>query len=201
MNDEIREILLRITALEDELIELVEAQQQELRYRIEGTRVRFERSISEMHKRFKTGLVTWLLRSELRNIVSAPVIYALIVPFAALDLAVTLYQATCFPLYRVPRVQRRRHIVLDRHQLRYLNSIEKLNCAYCGYASGVLTYAREVAARTEQYWCPIKHARKIRDQHRRYHAFADFGDAESYPETLRRLRQELAAERAAQPDA
>lgn len=26
------------------------------------------------------------------------------------------------------------------------------------YANGVLTYAQEIASRTEQYWRPVKHA-------------------------------------------
>ena len=51
-------------------------------------------------------------------------------------------------------------IAIDRHQLAYLNVIEKVNCAYCGYANGVAAYFREVAARTEEYWCPIKARQK-----------------------------------------
>jgi hypothetical protein len=47
------------------------------------------------------------------------------------------------------------NISFDRRKLAYLNAIEKLNC---DYANGILTYAREIASRTEQFWCPIKHA-------------------------------------------
>ena len=69
-------------------------------------------------------------------------------------------QAICFRSYRIPRVRRMDYIRLDRSQLAYLNWVETLNCLYCGYANGVAAYVREIAGRTEQYWCPIKHALK-----------------------------------------
>jgi len=197
MHDNVRDILARITALEDELRDAISEHQIHFRYRIEGTRVRFEEGIREAHRKLKIGLLPWLRRAQLRNVATAPVIYSLVVPLALLDLAVTVYQRLCFPVYGVPRVRRGSYVMVDRHQLRYLNSIERLNCIYCGYGNGVLGYAREIAARTEQYWCPIKHARQVLDPHRRYLAFADFGDAEDYHETLRRLRAELAEERRA----
>lgn len=56
-------------------------------------------------------------------------------------------------------------------------------------------YAREISARTEQYWCPIKHARKILDPHRRYAHFADFGHGEEYHEARKNLRTELQNEK------
>lgn len=75
------------------------------------------------------------------------------------------------PLYRISEVDRSDFITVDRHRLAYRNVIEKLNCVFCGYANGVLTYAREIAARTEQYWCPIKHASRILGTHSRYAEF------------------------------
>lgn len=84
--------------------------------------------------------------------------------------------------------------MIDRHHLAYLNSIEKLNCVYCGYANGLLAYAREIVARTEQYWCPIKHAHKLLGTHDRYARFVDYGDAEDFHVDQQRLRAELAEE-------
>lgn len=97
-------------------------------------------------------------------------------------------------MYRVNKVERASYILIDRHHLSYLNSIEKINCVYCGYVAGVIGYAREISARTEQYWCPIKHAHKVLDPNRRYVRYADFGDGEKYHETHAQLRAELAAE-------
>ena len=69
---------------------------------------------------------------------------------------------------------------------------DDLTVAYCG---GLFAYAREVAARTEQYWCPIKHARKTLDPHRLYALFADFGQAEEYHELSSNLRTALRDEK------
>ena len=80
--------------------------------------------------------------------------------------------------------------MFDRADLPYLNLIEKFNCLYCSYGNGVAAYTREVAARTEQYWCPIKHARHIRAAHDRYPRFFDHGDAEAYRQGLNRLRRQ-----------
>jgi len=60
---------------------------------------------------------------------------------------------------------------------------------------GVISYVREIAARTEQYWCPIKHARRVVGVHDRYSKFADYGDAVSYQAELAALRKELNLQR------
>jgi len=121
-------------------------------------------------------------------ILTAPAIYALIIPLLLLDFFVAVYQAVCFPVYGIPRVSRRDYLAFDRGHLAYLNAIEKLNCAYCSYANGLLAYVREVASRTEEYWCPIKHARRVLGVHSRYGDFVDYGDADAYRHELERLR-------------
>ena len=49
-----------------------------------------------------------------------------------------------------------------------------------------------IAARTEQYWCPIKHARRVIGTHARYALFDDYGEGEGYPERLAERRKALA---------
>ena len=122
---------------------------------------------------------------------TAPLIYGLLVPIALLDASVTVYQTVCFRVYGVARVRRSAYIVIDRHHLAYLNAIEKLNCVYCGYANGVFAYVREIAGRTEQYWCPIRHAKRVRAPHLHYREFVDYGDAEGYHARLIPLRDAL----------
>ena len=126
---------------------------------------------------------------------TTPVIFALAIPLALLDLCVTAYQRVCFPVYGIERVRRARYFTLDRHRLPYLGLLEKVNSTFCSYANGVLAYAREVSARTEAYWCPIKHARPVRDPHGRYHAFADYGDVEGYRRHSSTLRRALSGPR------
>lgn len=196
MNDEIRKLVEQITQLQDELREKLYEQETRVLYHIEGKKVRFETAVRQAHLELKTGLARWLGSSKLRNILSAPVIYSMIVPFVLLDLWLNFYQAICFPLYRIPKVKRADYIVIDRHRLAYLNGIEKLNCVYCGYGNGLIAYAREIAARTEQYWCPIKHARKVAGSHERYVKFLDYGEAKGFHAKSEKLRQELMKEKA-----
>ncbi len=186
MKSKIDELLERIAALQDEL---------EAEYR--NTREEWERKKTELadeflrqQRRYKTSLFRFLVRSRILVLLTAPVIYAGWVPFLLMDVFVTIYQTICFPVYRIPRVKRRDYIVFDREDLPYLNLIEKFNCFYCSYGNGVAAYTREVAARTEQYWCPIKHARRIRSAHDRYPKFFDYGDAEAYKQGLQRLRRQ-----------
>lgn len=140
---------------------------------------------------FRQSIPAYIREGSLGNLATAPVIYSLIVPLVVLDLWVTVYQWACFPIYGIARVPRSSYFAIDRHTLAYLNGIEKLNCTFCSYANGVIAYVREVAARTEQYWCPIKHARRVGSAHRRYRSFFDYGDARSYRRHLPAMRRSL----------
>jgi hypothetical protein len=150
---------------------------------------------AQQAERVQTGLLAYLWHAEWRHILSVPFIYLVAVPLGILDLSVSLYQLVCFPLYRIPRVRRRDFFEYDRGRLAYLNVLEKLHCQYCAYATGLLAYAREVVGRTEQYWCPIKHARHADGAppvHAHVCRFVAFGDADGYRQQLAPLRQELA---------
>ncbi len=188
---EIKRILDRMRSLDNELDAAFEKARAELRVRFEKNRVVFEESVLRRHRELKTRLWTYVRGARLSVVVTAPMIYGLIVPMVLLDLFVTLYQAICFPVYGIAKAKRGDYIVFDRQYLAYLNALEKLNCAYCSYANGLFAYAREIAARTEQYWCPIKHARRLIAPHARYADFAAYGDAEAYHAQLEALRQEL----------
>jgi hypothetical protein len=195
MATEIERLIGRIRDLEDELETQVAARRAAFRYRVERNRIVFEDEIRRRHAALRARLLPYIRQARPMTVLTAPVIYALIVPLLFLDLCVTLYQAVCFPAYGIEKVRRRDFIVYDRRHLAYLNGIEKLNCTYCSYANGLIAYVREIAARTEQYWCPIKHARRVAGMHGRYPEFADFGDAEAYRDELERLRAALRAER------
>lgn len=192
MNPKISELLARIQHMEVEIEQEMKRKRAELQADFEETRVRFEREVLEQQRRFKTGAIAYLLTANWLSVLTAPVIYALLFPILLLDLSITIYQHICFRAYGLPRVKRSNYFVYDRTHLAYLNLIEKINCAYCSYGNGVMAYGREVVARTEQYWCPIKHARKIMAAHPYYAGFVDFGDAQSYKDKLEKLRSELA---------
>jgi len=149
----------------------------------------------------RRSLPAWLVRSRVQSLLSLPFIYGMALPFVVLDAAISLYQAACFPLYGIARVRRRDYFVLDRARLPYLNAVQKVNCAYCSYANGLLAYATQIVARTEQYWCPIKHARLPAAVHARYDDFIEYGDGDDYEARALALRSRLVAEAAAAREA
>lgn len=140
------------------------------------------------HREYRVSLWRYFFTGSAATALTAPVIYSLLLPFAVLDLWVIAYQAVCFRAWGLARVSRRRYFAIDRHRLSYLNGLEKVNCLYCSYANGVLAFAREVAGRTELYWCPIRHARRIAATHRYYDSFVPYGDAAAYRAALPSLR-------------
>jgi len=194
MHERIRILLAQIKAKEDEIEDILRERQEKVLFRLKDGKLRFSEDVVTAQKKFKMGVLRWLLDSRPRILLSAPIIYGMIVPFVIFDLSVSLYQFICFPLYRINKVKRGNYIIIDRHHLQYLNSFEQLHCVYCGYATGLLSYAREIAARTEQYWCPIKHASRILDRHSRYHNFIDYDDAEGYQKKLVELQQQMGKE-------
>lgn len=194
MNNRIRQLLQQITALEDELNEAVREQGGRLRYQIEGRRVVFEQTIKEAHQRVRQSLFRWFLGVRPQNYFTMPIIYGMAIPMLLFDFCVTFYQYISFPVYGIGRVKRGDYFVPDHQHLAYLNIIEKAHCLYCSYAVGLLAYASEVTARTEQYFCPIKHARKILGAHSRYTRFLEYGEAEDFHAKLENYRSQLAAE-------
>ena len=166
--------------LEEELDRRIAAQRDRFRYELQQGKVRFERDMREWQAKYRTGLWRYVTRGHLAYLLTAPLIYGLIFPLVLLDLSVTIYQQVCFRVYGIERVNRGDHVLIDRHHLAYLNGLEKLNCIYCGYANGVIAYAREIAGRTERFWCPIKHASRAADPHPYFEKFLEYGDAEAY---------------------
>jgi hypothetical protein len=191
MNSRLNEILGEIRALEKNVQLEMNRREEELRYRVSEGRVIFDREVEALHKKLSSPLLSYIIGARFITILSAPIIYAMIVPTLLLDLCLLIYQAICFPVYGIPKVSRGDHIVLDRHYLKYLNVLERLNCDYCSYFNGLASYATEIAARTEQYWCPIKHASGKAQRHSRYHLFLDYGDEEAYRIRLEEIRSKV----------
>jgi len=191
MNKNIADILGRIQQLEEDLEAELQRRRHALQADFEHRRVHFEEAVLAQQRRFRMGFWRYVASAELRHLVCMPFIYGLIAPMLLLDLALTVYQWVCFPLFRIQKVRRKECWVYDRAHLAYLNALEKINCAYCSYGNGLAAYFTEIASRTEQYWCPIKHARRLMHAHSRYPHFVDYGDAEHYKSELAKLREQL----------
>lgn len=191
MNAKIGDLLAQITALEDDLRLALREQEVQLFYQVRGKRIEFETAIRQSHRKLKRGLLRWIVTDRPQNFITGPIIYSLALPLLFLDLYVTIYQALCFPIYRIAKARRADYIIFDRWQLEYLNFFERFHCTYCAYANGLLAYTFEIAMRTEQYFCPIKHAHRVLGASARYERFLPYGDATDYHAKLNAFRVAL----------
>jgi len=191
MNDRIRTLLNQINALEDEMRTALHEQPTKMFFEVKGRRIEFESAVKKTHRSLKNSFFRWLVTNRPQNLITGPIIYGMIFPLLILDICVSFYQATCFPIYGVVKVRRRDYIVFDRQHLEYLNWIEKFHCTYCAYGAGLTAYICEIVSRTKQYFCPIKHAHKVLGAPKRYLEFLDFGDAVEYEKKLEAFRVSL----------
>lgn len=191
MNERISQLLAQMATLENDLRTAVQEQESKMFFQVNGKRVEFESSVKAAHLKLKKNFFRWLITNRPQNLLTGPIIYAMIVPMMMLDVCVSFYQWSCFPIYGIVKVRRADYIVFDRRHLGYLNFIEKFHCTYCEYGNGLMGYMAEILARTEQYFCPIKHARKILGTHGRYKQFLNYGDAADYEARLEEYRVAL----------
>lgn len=191
MNDRISHILAQMAVLDAELRTTVHAQESRMFFQIDGKRVQFERSVKAAHRKLKKNFFRWLVTDRPQNLITGPLIYGMAIPLLMLDVCVSFYQWACFPIYGIVKVKRSDYLVFDRRHLSYLNFIEKFHCTYCEYGNGLMGYMREILARTEAYFCPIKHAHKILGTHAHYNRFLDYGDAADYEAKLEAFRVAL----------
>ncbi|MDD5211679.1 MAG: hypothetical protein PHV62_04630 [Sulfuricurvum sp.] len=181
MNTKIDEIFDAIRVLEDKLKKEVELEEEKLSL-----------NILTVKKEFKETLIHYLWNTPLLHYLTAPIIYAGIIPAFILEFFLFLFQGINFRVYKIAPVARKDYFVFDRANLDFLNIIEKVNCFYCSYFSGLLGYTMEIVGRTEQFWCPIRHARKLRNHHAHYDRFVAYGDGKRYHNDLKKLREDLA---------
>lgn len=192
MKNPLRTLLDEAQELERSISERIQRNRAESRaFEVESGKPVFGQEARLQYKPHKKSIWVFLRESSFLKILTAPVVYSIVIPLTLLDLFVVLFQSICFPLYGIPKVQRRDYIVLDRHLLPYLNFVEKINCVYCGYANGVIAFAREVAARSEQHWCPIKHARQAKGCHLRHCLFSEYGDAAAFRRQCEQVRADF----------
>ncbi|WP_373002276.1 hypothetical protein [Sulfurimonas sp.] len=187
----IDEITAKIRVLENELICEFNSRQKELLLRLEDEKEEFEKSLLKEGRSKIISSIKYVSSLPIGATLTIPFIWAMILPIIVIDLMVSIFQAVCFPIYKIPKVKRKDHVVIDRYNLFYLGRIEKINCLYCEYFNGVTSYVREIAARTEQFWCPIKHSRPLKDNHSRYGNFFNHGDYLKYKEELNKIRKDF----------
>lgn len=183
MSQKIDQLLKQIEELEVELFDEVRKKEEEFLESVEDKKTHLKEHIVGTYEYFSSFSLT--------TIVSLPFIWMMLIPIVIIDICVTIYQFICFPLYKIPKVKRKDYVVIDRYKLYYLDRFQKINCWYCEYFNGVVSYVREIAARTEQFWCPIKHSKQLKERHSRYNKFFDYGDFKTYKEKFEKRREEF----------
>lgn len=160
-------------------------------YELRNREIWFSKEAIAEQNRNRSSLWHYLRSSRFFVGLTAPFIYGCIIPFVLIDIFISIFQFIAFPIYDVPKVRRGDYIVFDRGRLCYLNLLERINCAYCSYGNGVLAYVVEIAARTEQHWCPIRHSHRIYHPHDRYSHFLPYGDSSAYRAKIDEVRADF----------
>lgn len=189
MNDRIKEIMDEIEAMKVKLGDEIAKQEKNLSYEIHNGYVRFEKDVFEKQKENMKNLLAWFREIPLLHLLSSPIIYAMVIPAILFDIILFVYQQIVFRIYKFKFIKRSDYIIYDHQYLGYLNTIEKLNCLYCSYFNGLMQYASAIASRTEYYFCPIKHAKKVAYQHDYYDLYFAYGEGDEYQTKLKELRE------------
>ncbi len=191
MNDKVKEMLEEIEVLKLKLAEEIAEHEKNISYDIQNGYVKFEKEILNKQRENMKNLLAYFRDIPLLHLLSSPVIYAMVIPAVFFDIILFLYQNIIFRIYKFKLIQRSDYMIFDHQYLGYLNPIEKLNCLYCSYFNGLMQYASAIASRTELYFCPIKHAKKILYEHEHYKNYFQYGDEEKYQEKLETLRKKF----------
>jgi hypothetical protein len=191
MDENILHILADMKILEAKLEDELKKQEQAVRYKIKNSFVEFEQEIIDEQRKNMKNLFAYLREVPPIHLLVSPVVYAMIIPALVVDLVLFIYQHTIFRIFKLPLIKRSDYIVFDRQYLSYLNIIEKVNCLYCSYFNGLMAFALEIAAQTELYFCPIKHAKKTAYKHSRYDYFLTYGAGAGYHDKLEEIRTKL----------
>jgi hypothetical protein len=132
----------------------------------------------------------YLLDSSFLNLLAVPIIWFCIFPALFMNFVLSTYQFICFRVYGIQTVKRSDHNS-DGPPKHQLPEPDRINCVCCCYFNVLVSFVQKIAARTEQYWCPIKHARKVASIHSRYDKFIEFGNPKAYQEMLEKIRRDF----------
>ena len=194
MSDKIKEMIEEIEAMKVKLGEEIAQQEKDISYEIQNGYVQFEKEVLDKQKENMKNLLAWFRDIPLLHLLASPLVYGMLIPAILFDIILFIYQQVAFRIFKFKFIKRSDYIRFDRQYLGYLNSIEKLNCLYCSYFNGLMQYAAAIAGRTELYFCPIKHAKKVAYEHEYYDAFFRYGEEDEYQKKLEALRKEFQKE-------
>lgn len=195
INQILSDIKIKKEEFRDELFIEYEKLKEKYWFIIQWRKIIFNSEVRQKNKEQKKWIIETIFNAKVREILSIPFIYPIIIPIVILDIFITIYQFFAFRLYKIPMVKRKDYIIYDRFQLDYLNIFQKIHCQYCSYVNWLLSYVVEIVWRTEMYWCPIKSSQKIKWWHDWQEYFADYGDSIWFKETFCRTQKNTILEK------
>src|ERR1700722_18719812 len=95
---EITRLVESIRGLERQLEQEIAKRRVELNYKVHDGVVHFEQAVIARHRLLRARLLSYVFGARPAMILTAPAIYALIIPVVLLDLFVAVYQTVCFPV-------------------------------------------------------------------------------------------------------
>ena len=184
LTEEYDNLKLRYDNKIDKISDEYDRLKEKYEFKIEWKKIIWNKERKIELKKDKKPVLESIFSVTVREVLSIPFIWMMLIPAFFLDICLFIYQQTAIRLYRIPLAKRSDYIVYDRAQLAYLNWIQKLDCIYCSYFNWLMQYAVEVAWRTEKYWCPIKHATKKHWLHDWEKDFAEYWDSKWFKEVF-----------------
>lgn len=181
-SDKITKILESIEKLKKDLRQEYINLQSKYDFFIQKRKIVFSLDAKNKQRLQKINVWFYAFTPDIKHLLSIPFIYWMIIPALFLDFALYIYQWAAYFFYWIPRVERKDYFIYDRKFLSYLNLIQKINCLYCSYVNWLFAFAVEIWWRTEQYWCPIKHALNSDSEHRYFKSYADYWDPDWFNE-------------------
>src|SRR5664279_6405543 len=110
MATQLDELMAKLRSVEAEIETELTKRREELRFRIENRRIVFAEEVLRVQRAIKVRASRYLIDANPLMILSAPVIYSLLIPIALVDLWVMAYQAICFPIYKIPKAVSYTHL-------------------------------------------------------------------------------------------
>ena len=118
---------------------------EKLRFHLENRRIVFEKEVLRIHHEIKTRASRYLIDANPLMILTAPVIYSLIVPVGCL-ISGHGVSGDLFSGYKIPMAACD-YAGASTATISPISTSSKINCAL-PYANGAIAFAREVASRT-----------------------------------------------------
>jgi anti-sigma-K factor RskA len=95
---QIARLIGQIAELEAELEAEMARRAAQLRVAFVDGRLKYEQDVLRRHRELQSSLWNYLRSARVLVVITAPVIYALILPLVLLDIFITIYQFICFPV-------------------------------------------------------------------------------------------------------